>query len=266
MCLILLSFDPNGENPLILAANRDEFYDRPARALGFWPEAPHILGGKDIRGGGSWMGITRTGRFAALTNYRDPSAVKEGTPSRGLLVKNFLAGSVTPFHYLEQIQKEADRFNPFNLLTGDRFSLYYFSNRDSKICKLAPGVHGLSNHLLDTPWPKVQKGKSILEALLKKQKNLKLEDIFSILADRTLAPDDRLPDTGVGLEKERLLSPAFIISPDYGTRSATALIVYGSGHVTMAERTFEPPAGRTLRYNTRIFRLKLIESSLPSEK
>lgn len=265
MCLILLSFDPNGDNPLVLAANRDEFYARPARALGFWPEAPHILAGRDIRGSGSWMGITRSGRLAALTNYRDPSAVKEDTPSRGLLVKNFLAGSETPFHYLEQIQKEADRFNPFNLLAGDRFNLYYFSNRDGEIRKLAPGVHGLSNHLLDTPWPKVQKGKNALEALLKRQKKLILEDIFSILADRTLAPDDLLPDTGVGLEKERLLSPAFIISPDYGTRSATALIMNGSGHVTMAERTFAPPVGRTLHYSTRIFRLKLIESSLSSE-
>lgn len=255
MCLILLSFNIHADDPVILAANRDEYYDRPASPLAFWPEAPHILAGRDRRGGGTWLGVTRKGRIAALTNYRDPSAVRQHAPSRGLLVRFFLEGTQSPQHYLEQIRKNARLYNPFNLLLGDRFALYCYSNRTDEIRQLGPGLYGLSNHLLDTPWPKVQKGKKYLETLIKSKNRITPEKLFGLLTDRSFPPAALLPDTGVGPEWERLLSPIFITSRTYGTRSASALIVNRMGRLTIAERTFPPQADGINRPLTRTFRL-----------
>jgi uncharacterized protein with NRDE domain len=257
MCLILLSFDTHADDSLIVAANRDEYYDRPASPLAFWREAPHVLAGRDIRGGGTWLGVTRKGRIAALTNFRDPSAIMGNAPSRGLLVRNFLEGTESPQNYLKRIRADTHQYNPFNLLLGDRSALYYYSNRNDEIRGLESGLYGLSNHLLDTPWPKVQKGKESLKTLIKSKKRVSPEDIFGILTDRSFPPDRLLPDTGVGPEWERLLSPVFITSRIYGTRSATALIVNSSGRLTVAERTFSPQTGEVERHNTRTFRLML---------
>ncbi|MEW6673182.1 MAG: NRDE family protein [Thermodesulfobacteriota bacterium] len=257
MCLILLSIGMHADNPLIVAANRDEFYDRPASPLAFWYEAPQVLAGRDLRGGGTWMGIAPGGRIGALTNYRDPSSLKENAPSRGVLVANFLKGVESPRKYLERIRTSARRYNPFNLLAGDQSGLYYYSNRSDEIRCLDSGLYGLSNHLLDTPWPKVRKGKDALEAMLKRQKRVLPADLFDILMDRSLPPDHLLPDTGVGLEWERLLSPVFITGRTYGTRSATALIVNRSGRSTIAERTFAPPGEGMNRSFTRTYRLML---------
>lgn len=257
MCLILLSLSTHTDNSLIVAANRDEYYDRPTGPLAFWPEAPHVLAGRDIRGGGTWLGVTCTGRIAALTNFRNPSAINENAPSRGLLVRNFLEGTDSPPTYLERIRMSAHRYNPFNLLLGDRSGLYYYSNRNDEIRQLESGLYGLSNHLLDTPWPKVQKGKESLEILIKSKKRVSPEDLFGILTDQSFPPEKLLPDTGVGPEWERLLSPVFITSRIYGTRSATALIVKRSGRITIAERTFPPQAEGIDRYSTRTFQLML---------
>jgi len=203
------------------------------------------------------MGITRRGRFAALTNYRDPSAVRVNAPSRGLLVGNFLEGTEPPRTYLERIRTQARQYNPFNLLVGDRTTLYYYSNRSDEILKLESGLYGLSNHLLDTPWPKVRKGKESLKALIENNKRVLPENIFGILTDRSFPPAELLADTGVGPKWERLLSPVFITSRFYGTRSATALIINRSGFLTIAERTFQPRAGGAGRHHTRTFRLML---------
>lgn len=266
MCLILLFFDTHADDPLIVAANRDEYYDRPSSPLAFWQEAPHILAGRDMRGKCTWLGITRTGRMAALTNFRDPSAIMENAPSRGLLVRNFLEGSESPKNYLKQIRRHAHRYNPFNLLAGDRFALYYFSNRNSEIRQLPPGLYGLSNHLLDTPWPKVLKGKESLKTLMENKKQVSPEDLFGILTDRSFPPADRLPDTGVGPEWEQLLAPVFIASRTYGTRSTTALILNRSGRITIAERSFAPQIRGMERHVTRTFRLMLIGSTRFSTK
>lgn len=238
MCLILLSCKTHPQYPLIIAANRDEFYDRPTAPAAFWKDAPSLLAGKDLRNGGTWLGVTRDGRIAALANFREPQTFKADAPSRGLLVRNFLLGNLSGVEYLEKLQKTADHYNGFIMIFGDVRQLYYFSNRGAIPPLLSPGIHGQSNHLLDTPWPKILRGKESLEHILSKQANPSVEDLFALLADRTV-PDDRLlPDTGIGLEKERLLSSLFVAAPAYGTRSSTVILVNRDGEVTFCERTF----------------------------
>lgn len=236
MCLILLAWRAHPEYPLVLAANRDEFHSRPTAPAGFWPEAPWVLAGKDLQAGGTWLGITRTLRFAALTNFRDPAHVMAGAPSRGELVARFLTGDVMPGAYLVQLESIGSAYNGFNLLFGDLETVCYYSNCGDEPRRLAPGIYGLSNHLLDTPWPKVARGKSALaEALQGLPGN---EALFELLRDDTIAPDRQLPRTGVSLEWERLLSAAFIRSPEYGTRSATVIVAEADGTVEFEERPF----------------------------
>lgn len=237
MCLILFAWKTDPSFPLVLAANRDEFYERPSAPAGFWDDLPDLLAGRDLRDGGTWFGITRGGRVAAITNFRDPASVKTGAPSRGVLVSDYLRGREDPGTYLERIAAGADRFNGFNLLVGSPDGLFCFSNRGG-LAPLQHGIHGLSNHLLDTPWPKVAEGKRALKALLQSGKELSPDALFSLLSDRTKAPDDHLPDTGVDLEWERVLSPRFIESPEYGTRSSTVLLIGRNGDVTFSERVF----------------------------
>jgi uncharacterized protein with NRDE domain len=238
MCLILVAAEAHPDYPLVIAANRDEFYDRPSAHAAFWPEEPQLLAGRDLRAGGTWLGITRTGRIAALTNYRDPISNRDDAPSRGSLVSNFLLGKETPLSYLERISANAARYNGFNLLVGENANLFHYSNCAQGIRALEPGIHGLSNHLLDTPWPKVEKGKLALSAILA-GKSISLEDLFRLLLDHTAAPDELLPDTGVGLEVERMLSPMFISSPGYGTRSSTVILLDRIGRVTFVEKSFQ---------------------------
>ncbi len=221
MCLILVAWQAHPDFPLVVAANRDEFYARRTASADFWPEAPDLLAGRDLEAGGTWLGITRSGRFAALTNYRDPATHKPQAPSRGKLVADFLAGDATIDTYLDAL--EATAYNGFNLLLGDRRKLVAFSNVSLQRHELAPGVYGLSNALLDTPWPKVGAGKTALNAALQS-----LPDeaaLFKLLRDDTRHPDASLPATGVSLSWERLLSAAFIRSPEYGTRCSTVIKV-----------------------------------------
>ncbi|MBW1819114.1 MAG: NRDE family protein [Deltaproteobacteria bacterium] len=254
MCLILLAHKIHPSYRLILAANRDEFYDRPTAPAAFREDAPDVLAGRDQRAGGTWLGITRTGRLAAITNYRDPASIKDHAPSRGELVSNFLLGTDPPKIYLRRLDGKADEYNGFNLILGDGQALYWYSGRAGEIRALEPGIYGLSNHLLDTPWPKVARGKEALRRLLAEQGSVSPEALFALLSDRSRPDDADLPDTGVGLELERLLSPLFITSPDYGTRSSTILTIDERERVHFSERTFnaKPEHATTVSFEFQI--------------
>jgi uncharacterized protein with NRDE domain len=247
MCLILLAWRAHPQYPLIFAGNRDEAYDRPSAAAGFWQDAPDIFGGRDLEKGGTWLGLNRSGHFAAVTNYRDgPAARKPAPRSRGELAAGFLRGSEKPDSYLKEVLPEAGQYGGFSLLTGNADRLCYLSNRGGGIEDLPAGVHGLSNHLLDTPWPKVRLGRQRVAALLAADETKLLDGLFLALADRSPAPDSELPDSGVGLQRERELSPAFIAGERYGTRASTVLLVSQGNEAIFVERAFGPmglPAG-----------------------
>jgi uncharacterized protein with NRDE domain len=238
MCLLLVALDAHPFFKLVLAANRDEFYDRPTAPPSFWQDAPDLLAGRDLAGGGTWLGITRHGRIAATTNYRDPSSFKKAALSRGKLVTDFLLGKSSPPDYLESIRREAGRYNGFNLLVGERDHLHWTSNRSDRIVSLSTGIHGVSNRLLNTPWPKVVRGKELLASVLRDHARVSPESLFALLRDRHQPPDEALPSTGVRPEWERVLAPIFIKSPDYGTRSSTVLLIDKNDHLTFMDRTF----------------------------
>lgn len=238
MCLILLAHKAHALYPLVLAANRDEAYVRPTAAAAFWQDHPHIYGGRDLEQRGTWLGITRSGRLAAVTNFRDGYAAKGSARSRGELTGNYLRGTLPPAHYVNRVQRDGAGYNGFNLIAGDLEELYYVSNRAGSPVALAPGIHGLSNHLLNTPWPKVEQGRTVMSRLLQQDSQRLVDGLFALLANRAAAPDSALPDTGVGVTRERVLSPAFIISPTYGTRSSTVLLIDHHGQVLFSERSF----------------------------
>jgi uncharacterized protein with NRDE domain len=257
MCLILFSYRMHCDYRLILAANRDEFYNRPTAPLAYWEEHPDVLAGRDLKSNGTWLGVTRSGRIAAVTNYRDPATYLPSAPSRGILVSNYLTGNSFPRQYLNTISKIGHTYNGFNLIAGDESGLYYYSNRASGIRKLRPGFYGISNHLLDTAWPKVNKGKARLRTQVTGKDKIELEKIWRVLADRSPVLDAELPDTGVGLQWERILSPVFISSQDYGTRSSSIVLIEKSGQITIMERTFlnsgnEIKQGETRNYSFKI--------------
>lgn len=234
MCLILIAWKAKPDYPLVVAANRDEFYRRPSAPAASWEEAPHVFGGRDLEAGGTWLGITHTGRFAAVTNFRDP-AQPLGSRSRGLLTQDFLLGTNSPENYVNFI--DGALFSGFNLLVGDMENLYYTSNRAAQARKLPPGIYGISNHLLDTPWPKLTLAKSRFTQALEELPEE--APFFALLLDRTIAPDEQLPSTGVSLEWERILCPAFIHSPGYGTRASTLLLCNSDGSAALIEQSFD---------------------------
>lgn len=236
MCLIVFAHDLHPEYPLVFAANRDEFYARPTAAADFWDEAPHVLAGRDQEAGGTWMGVTRRGHWAAVTNVRDETPRSSDAPSRGHLVAEYLKEEPEPRSYVEALAKEAERYNGFNLLVGTPDAVYFFSNREETIQSLGTGLHGISNASLNTPWPKVERGKQGLRSIL--ENDVSSEALLDLLADRRPAPDHKLPNTGVGKETERMLSSIFIDGSKYGTRSSTALLIHRSGQVTFVERSF----------------------------
>ena len=239
MCLVLLALDTHPDYSLIVAANRDEFYDRPTTRAAFWKDAPRVLAGRDLKAGGTWLGIDRGGRFAAVTNYRQGQREVEAPRSRGHLVSDYLTGPADGRAHVARVEREAALYNGFNLIAGDAGALSYFSNREGRACELGPGVYGLSNHLLDSPWPKVTAGKSGLTELLAGGGEL-VPSLFRLLADRSQATDPLLPETGVGPEWERLLSSAFIASEGYGTRSSTVVLLGRDHTVWFEERSFGP--------------------------
>lgn len=248
MCLILFAYRAHADYPLVVAANRDERHARPTAQAGFWKDQPHILAGRDLKCMGTWMGVTRSGRFAAVTNYRDPSDTREGARSRGTLVSRFLAGDQSAADFLQEAAVESADYRGFNLLTGDDAELFYYSNRGAAAQRLEPGIYGLSNHLLNTPWPKVRTGRARLEAALAPAPAF--EPIFTLLADTAPAADDELPRTGIDAASERRLSAALIVSPDYGTRCSTVLMRGRDCSVRYAERNYSPQGAEldTVRY------------------
>lgn len=252
MCLILFAYRYHSRYPLIVAANRDEYYERPSAPAAFWNKFPHLLAGRDLQAGGTWLGVTKSGRIAAVTNFRDPLSHKLNALSRGLLLTDYLCGDEGPEEFIRRIWPTVGRYNDFSSIMGDLFHLYYFSNRDAFMRQIEPGIHGLSNHLLDTPWPKVERGKEMLDTLLSEEEHPSVEAIFDILADKTPPDDSLLPYTGVGLERERLLSTLFIESPDYGTRSSVVIFIDRDNIIRFTERTFEPGV---VKYETRTFEL-----------
>ena len=242
MCLVVLAWTPPGPVRLAVAANRDEFFARPAAPAAPWAEAPDVFAGRDLRGGGTWLGVTRSGRFAALTNYRDLTVPrKTGAPSRGRLVRDFLGGEEKAAGFVSRIVTGADAFEGFNLVVSDGEELWSVSNVEGDAVRLTPGVWGLSNHLLETPWPKVVTARRRLaEALATAPSPDALErSLLALLGDRAVAPDEALPHTGLPLEQERALSAAFVVLPDYGTRASTAVVV-AKEEVRFAERSFGP--------------------------
>ncbi|MGN6392453.1 MAG: NRDE family protein [Gemmatimonadales bacterium] len=240
MCLILVALDSHPDYALVVAANRDEFYDRPTAVASFWPDHPRILGGRDLKAGGTWLGIDRRGRFAAVTNFRQGTRESPAPRSRGLLVSDYLTGETVSRAYIARVEHDAALYNGFNLLVGDARALHYYSNREGRPRTLGRGIYGLSNHLLDTAWPKVTASKTALSAALGGSGAELMPNLFALLADPRPAADEHLPTTGIGLDWERLLSAAFIATEDYGTRSSTVVLVGRDEKVMFAERTFGP--------------------------
>ena len=238
MCLILFAHGVHPRYRLVVAANRDEWFRRPSAPAGFWSDRPEVLAGRDLEHGGTWLGLTRAGRFAALTNFRDPRNKRDGAPSRGGLVTGFLASAEAPLAYAAQLVAAAATYNGFNLLAGSFDELAYVSTRERRAVQVAPGVHGLSNGVLDEAWPKVRRGREGLADVV--SGDFDTEDLFALLKDHALAPDADLPDTGVSRDWERLLSAMHIVADGYGTRCATVVLVEHGGSATFCERTFDP--------------------------
>lgn len=253
MCLIFVAWRRHADYPLIVAANRDEYYARPTAPAAFWDDAPALLAGRDLTGGGTWLGVTRGGRFAAITNFRAGMSASADAPTRGRLVSEFLLSTAAPGAYLEALAPRAQAYNGFNLLVGDGRSLNWYSNRGGAPRELGPGIYGISNALLDTPWPKVERGKRAFASLLA-GRAIDATAMLELLAGRETAADGELPDTGIGLARERALSPIFVEAGDYGTRSSTVLLVGADGGAELHERTYErgTPVPTTLTYAFRM--------------
>ncbi|HEY5806440.1 MAG TPA: NRDE family protein [Povalibacter sp.] len=239
MCLLVLAWKSHPRYRLVLAGNRDEFHDRAAAPLNWWQDDPRILGGRDLKANGTWLGVARSGRFGIVTNYRDLQAPVDNAPSRGNLVPRFLTGATSPKEFLDDLRGAALRYSGFNLLVGGTRALYYFSNRGPKTpTALAPGIHGLSNHLLDTPWPKLSRTRERFAKLLA-EPDIQSEDLFAMLSDREQAPVDNLPSTGLPADWERVVSAPFIVNERYGTRCSTLLLVERNGRTVLQERRFD---------------------------
>jgi len=250
MCLIFLSFQHHPTYKLIVAGNRDEFYNRKTAAANFWEDHPDILAGRDLEASGTWMGVTKTGNISMLTNYRDPKNIDPKAPSRGQLVSDFLKEKVSPEAYLQQLERNGKTYNGFNLIVGSGEELWYYSNYKKGVEKLSGGFYGISNHLLDTPWPKVLRGKQKMEHALGRTA-IDPDELFEILYDDQRAIDDQLPDTGLTLEKERALSSMFIKTDNYGSRCSTVILIDKTNNVLFSERNYDLT---TFEYTTKTYR------------
>jgi uncharacterized protein with NRDE domain len=237
MCLVLVVWKVHPLYPCVVAANRDEFHARPTAAADWWPDHPQILAGRDIQAGGTWLGLTRTGRFAALTNYRDPEQRRADAPSRGALVTSLLDSGASVAENLDHLQRVGANYNGFNVIFSDGERLGIYESVQGSGRELGPGIYGLSNHLLDTPWPKVRHAKSRLEAALREMPDT--APLLALLRDDRPAPDDELPRTGVSIEWERLLSSAFVRAGDYGTRCSTIIRIDARGRAYFDEWSWD---------------------------
>jgi len=241
MCLLVFAWRVHPGFPLVLVGNRDEFHGRPADPAHWWSSPEGILAGRDLQAGGSWLGLNRSGRFAVVTNYREPGFVTSGRRSRGELVVDFLSSPATTEGWMDGLAEKQDEYGGFNLVIGDGNHLHYLTNRSADRRYLESGIYGLSNRRLDTPWPKVVAARSGLGRMIDEGR-VDHETLFDLLADRTPAPDDELPRTGVPLEWERALSAAFIDGPEYGTRASTVVRIDNDGAVEFEERRYGPNA------------------------
>lgn len=252
MCLIAFALDSHPRYRLVLMANRDEYRDRPTEPAAFWEDAPQVLAGRDRQAGGTWLGITKGGKIAAITNYRDPRQQVADAPSRGTLVAKYLRDetmTAADLHYY--LQKNGERYDGFNLIYGTIAELHYFTNRGGSSGPVPAGIHGLSNHLLDTRWPKLVEARARLELLLQHEE-LSLDDLLRAMVDPSPFADELLPDTGIGPDFERFLSPLFITGDRYATRSTTVITVSRAGVVNFCEQNHDEPAAPLARFSFKI--------------
>ncbi len=243
MCLIFISYNCVPGHRFVVAANRDEFRARPTEPLGYRDSQQTILGGKDLQAGGMWLGVSKDGKIAAVTNYRDGIVPPAVQPSRGEIVYDYLSSSQSAISAMDELAKRAGQYAGFNVIFGDPSHLVYFSNRQNAVRELKPGFYGLSNHLLDSPWPKVERGKQLLKDHMCTRGPIDAGKIAALLKDADVPPDDLLPDTGVGLSLERFLGSIFIDGKDYGTLSSAVVTVEKNGDVIFSETSYIHGAG-----------------------
>lgn len=247
MCLLVIGWNAHPRFRLVLAGNRDEFHDRPAAPLAWWNDGPPLLAGRDLRASGTWLALGRDGRFGVVTNFRDFEPPPDGAPSRGGLLPRFLRGVVSPARYLEGLHGSAGSYGGFNLLLGDAGAVHYWSNRGEAAPRaLAPGIYGLSNQWLDTPWPKLTRTRTRFAALLA-ETDVRAAALFDLLGDRSAAEDAELPHTGLPADWERALSAPFVVHDRYGTRCATVVLVEHDGRTIVHERRFDAAGSETGR-------------------
>ncbi|MEX2410999.1 MAG: NRDE family protein [Candidatus Paceibacterota bacterium] len=258
MCLIVFAYKCHPTYPLILAGNRDEFYDRPTQNLHVWESEPPIIAGKDLKAGGTWLGVTDDGLIATLTNYRDIKNLKDHAPSRGDLITEILLSDDPLLQSLKSIEKKADLYNGFNLIAGNLNHLYYLSNHNTPFSEIQPGYHSISNSALNTPWPKTEWA---LQRFKKVTRNSKVSehDLFELLLNTDTYPIENLPNTGLSPELEKAVSSVFIQTDNYGTRSSTVLTVDRDHHLQVTEKVYEPGTTFTKSQNT-------IEVELPGKE
>lgn len=236
MCLIAFALNEHPDYPLILVANRDEFYERPTSYAGFWEDHPNVLGGRDLKGGGTWMGVTSSGKIAAVTNYRDPKHINDTAKTRGDLTKDYLTSKAIAKTYLQGVAKDADLYNGFNLLLFEESQGFYYSNYGDHIEPIEKGIYGLSNALLNTSWPKLEKLKSNFHQAI--QSNFDVDTLLDLLTNNETAADEALPKTGVPYEWEKALSAICIDTPTYGTCCSTVILIDKNNHLTFVEKSF----------------------------
>ena len=240
MCLVLFAHQPGAANPLIVAANRDEFHARPTATAAFWQDHPQVFAGRDLQAGGTWMGVSRSGRFAAITNYRDPDQTREAPRSRGELTTDFLTGTLSAHAYLNHVAEKSSDYAGFNLVIKEGDTLWYLSNGADapRPRQLLPGVYGLSNARLDTPWPKVERGKQALLAMTEKPPSH--TELATVVSGRTMANADQLEALGLNGDMDPMLSAQFIVNEQYGTRAMTTLWQQSDGRFDWQEISYSP--------------------------
>ncbi len=263
MCLIVFSFRSHPGYPLIFAGNRDEFHRRPSAPAHFWDEDPDLLAGRDLRAGGTWLGVSRSGRFATVTNFREPGEHRSDARSRGELVTGFLRSDVDGLSFLMDVHERAQAYNGFNLILGEERHLYYLSNRNGAPRTLDPGIYGLSNGWLETPWPKVRRAKALLKEQIDAG-DVAPEALLGLLRDESRPPDDELPRTGLDVALERKASSIFIADPTYGTRASTVVLMDRDSRVTFVERSFGPD-GHVLGTESFRFAIDSDQQETPSD-
>jgi len=247
MCLLVAAFDRHPEYRLVLVGHRDEFHARPTAPLGWWDRPAGLLAGQDLQAGGTWLGVDRNGRVGVVTNFRSPGAMKPGAPSRGELIPAFLAGRRPAAEFAAGTAVQSGRYSGFNLLLLDDVGLFYVTNHPSpESRRLRAGLYGLSNDRLDVPWPKVVRARERVAGLLDSGR-FTVDALFRALKDRLPAPDEALPDTGIGIERERLVSAPFIVDPHYGTRCATVVLARRDGTIRVDERRYDAQGEATGR-------------------